>query len=173
MIIQSKKGESPLNKKIIKELPAALLAGGISGIITLVAFLFIAPSDWYFSLIIAAAMTALSLWKAVSDSEKNEKRYKRDEKLITEEWFCAEEGFIRTDSDRPAKFFFSEKGVSVLRYKNVKPIVEFIEKEKITGRGTDRCGWLSFIVPEEKLRIVFEKEKAFRLVENLTKNGWE
>ncbi len=156
-----------------KELPAALLAGGICGIITLLAFLFLAPKDWYLSLIIAAAMTGISLWKSVGDSEKNEKRYKRDEHLIEKEWLFAEEGFIRTDSDKAAKFFFGTDGVSVLYYKNVKPVIEFIEKEKITGRGTDRCGWLSLIVPEEKMRLVFPSEKAAGVVENLTKIGWE
>lgn len=156
-----------------KELPAALLAGGICGVIVLMALVFLAPEKWYMAFPAAAVMAAAALYKTVSDKEKNARKYKRDEHLVTMPWFASAEGFIRKDSDRPAKFYFGEDGITSIRYKNVKPIVEFIPKEKITGRGTDRCGWISFIVPEEKFRIVIPKENAENLVENLTKNGWE
>ncbi len=156
-----------------KELPAALLAGAICGIISLAAFLVLAPADWYYALVIAVVMTGASVWKSCSDREKNEKRYKRDEHMVTEPWFYSAEGFIRTDSDKAAKFFFGETGVTSIHYKNVKPIVSFTPKDKITGRGTDRCGWLSFVVPEEKMRIVIPKENAGELSESLIKNGWE
>ena len=158
-----------MDEKWKKELPAALLAGAICGIITLAALLFLAPEDWYLALAVFAVMTGFTLWKGVSDKDKSAKKYKRDEHLIGQSWFLAEEGFIRTDSDRAAKFFFGAEGISVLYYKNVKPIIEFVSKEKITGTGTDRCGWLSLIIPEEKRRFVFEKESAERIKPHLDK----
>jgi len=158
-----------LDEKWKKELPAALLAGAICGIITFAALMFLAPQDWYLALVVFAVMTGFALWKSVSDKDKSAKKYKRDERLIVQSWFLAEEGFIRTDSDRAAKFFFGEEGISVLYYKNVKPIIEFVTKEKITGTGTDRCGWISLIVPEEKRRFVFEKESAERIKPHMEK----
>ena len=156
-----------------KELPASLLAGGICGVIVLMALVFLAPEKWYMAFPAAMVMAAAALYKTVSDKEKNARKYKRDERLVPIGWFASAEGFIRKDSDRPAKFYFGEEGIAAIRYKNVKPIIEFIPKEKITGRATDRCGWLSFFVPEEKFRIVIPKENAEGLVENLIKNGWE
>lgn len=156
-----------------KDLPAAVLAGGICGIITLFALIFLAPEKWYMAFLVAAVISAVALWKAASDEEKYAARYKRDEHLVENNWLAAVEGFIRTDSDKPAKFFFGEEGVTSIHYKNVKPIIKFIPKEEITGRGYDRCGWLSFVVPKEKIRIVIPKENADGLVENLLKNGWK
>lgn len=156
-----------------KELPAAVLAGGICGIVTLFALVFLAPEKWYMAIFVAIIMSAAALWKAVSDREKNVKRYKRDEKLIKNLWFCSAEGYIRTDSDRAAKFFFGPDGITVLSYKNVKPVVEFVEKEKISGSGKDRCGWVSFVIKDEKRRLVVPKENTEKLMQNLAENDWK
>ena len=156
-----------------KELPAAMLAGGICGIVVLLALIFMAPQKWFLAFPVAVLMAGIALWKAVSDKEKFEKRYKRDEKLVEKSWFCAAKGYIRTDSDKAAKFFFGEDGITILSYKNVKPVVEFIEKEKINGTGKDRCGWVSFLIKGEKRRLVVPKDEAENLMKNLGENGWK
>ncbi|MBR2041178.1 MAG: hypothetical protein IJ945_02280 [Oscillospiraceae bacterium] len=148
------------------------LAGAICGITCLLALLFLAPEKWYYAFIVAVIMVGVSLYFSGSEKRKSAARYKRDEHLIKEEWFFCVEGFIRRDSDRKAKFFFGEDGVTVLSYKNVKPIIDFYGKEKISALYFDRCGWLAIMMPEEKMRLVVPKEEAEKAHKILLEKGW-
>ena len=142
------------------ELPAALLAGGICGIVCLIGLLFITPERWYLSFVIALFMGAVVFIKSSSDKKKNSGKYERDEHLISFPYVFSAEGYLRADSDRDAKFYFGEEKIGVLYYKNVRPIVEEFEKEKIKVGYFDRCGWFSVVIEGEKRRIVIPKGKA-------------
>ncbi len=150
----------------------ACLAGAICGITCLMALIFLAPGKWYLAFPAAVIMAAIWLCVSVNDKKKAEAKYKKDEHLIEKEWFYCAEGFIRKDSDRKAKLFFGEDGVTVLSYKNVKPIIEFYEKEKAAGLYFDRCGWLGIIIKDEKLRLVVPKENSAKVYKILSEKGW-
>ena len=148
------------------------LSGAIFGITCLLALLFLAPEKWYYAFIVAVIMTGVSLYYAGSEKKKNSARYKRDEHLIQGEWFCAAEGYIRRDSDRKVKFFFGEDGISAITYKNVKPIITFYEKEKVSALYFDRCGWLAIMMNEEKMRLVIPNDNAEKVYKILSEKGW-
>ena len=142
------------------EIPAAVFGGIICGAISLLGFVFIAPERWYLSFAVAVFMGAVVFFKSVSDKKKNSGKYERDEQLISFPYVFSAEGYLRADSDRDAKFYFGEEKIGVLYYKNVRPIVEEFEKEKIKVGYFDRCGWFSVVIEGEKRRIVIPKGKA-------------
>ncbi len=155
-----------------EDLLPSCLAGAICGVTCLLALLFLAPGKWYCAFIVAAVMAGVSFYFAVSGRKKDAHKYKRDEHLITEEWVCSAEGYIRMDSDRKAKFFFGDDGISVLSYKNVKPIIAFYEKEKVSALYFDRCGWLAVMIKDEKMRLVIPKEDAGEIYAFLSERGF-
>lgn len=135
------------------ELPAALLAGGICGIVCLIGLLFITPERWYLSFVIALFMGAVVFIKSSSDKKKNSGKYERDEHLISFPWIFSAEGYIRESSDRDAKIYFGEEKIAVLSYKNVKPIINEYECSKVKTGYFDRCGWLSIVLEGEKCAL--------------------
>ena len=154
------------------ELPAALLAGGICGIVCLIGLLFITPERWYLSFVIALFMGAVVFIKSSSDKKKNSGKYERDEHLISFPWIFSAEGYIRESSDRDAKIYFGEEKIAVLSYKNVKPIINEYECSKVKTGFFDRCGWLSIVLEGEKMRLVIPKqnaEKASIYLDEITK----
>ena len=154
------------------ELPAALLAGGICGIVCLIGLLFITPERWYLSFVIALFMGAVVFIKSSSDKKKNSGKYERDEHLISLPWIFSAEGYIRESSDRDAKIYFGEEKIAVLSYKNVKPIINVYECSKVKTGYFDRCGWLSIVLEGEKMRLVIPKqnaEKASIYLDEITK----
>lgn len=154
------------------ELPAALLAGGICGIVCLIGLLFITPERWYLSFVIALFMGAVVFIKSSSDKKKNSGKYERDEHLISFPWIFSAEGYIRESSDRDAKIYFGEEKIAVLSYKNVKPIINEYECSKVKTGYFDRCGWLSIVLEGEKMRLVIPKqnaEKASIYLDEITK----
>ena len=148
------------------------LAGAICGITCLLALLFLAPGKWYYAFIVAVIMTGVSLYSAVNGRKKDAQKYKRDERLIQEEWLCSAEGYIRRDSDRKAKFYFGEEGISALSYKNVRPIIDFYEKDAVSGLYFDRCGWLAIMMKDEKMRLVIPKDDAKKIHDFLLEKGF-
>lgn len=142
------------------EIPAAVFGGIICGAISLLGFVFIEPERWYLSFAVAVFMGAVVFFKSVSDKKKNSGKYERDEYLIDFPYIFSAEGYLRADSDRDAKFYFGEDRIGVLYYKNVKPIFEEFEKERIKVGYFDRCGWFSVAIEGEKRRIVIPKGKA-------------
>ena len=156
------------------ELPAALLAGAICGVVCLIGLLFITPERWYLSFVIALFMGAVVLVKSSSDKKKNSGKYERDEHLISFPWIFSAEGYIRESSDRDAKIYFGEEKIAVLSYKNVKPIIEEFECSKIKAGYFDRCGWFSILIEGEKKRLVVPKHsagKASVYLDEITKRG--
>ena len=154
------------------ELPAALLAGGICGIVCLIGLLFITPERWYLSFVIALFMGAVVFIKSSSDKKKNSGKYERDERLISFPWIFSAEGYIRESCDRDAKIYFGEEKIAVLSYKNVKPIINEYECSKVKTGYFDRCGWLSIVLEGEKMRLVIPKqnaEKASIYLDEITK----
>lgn len=154
------------------ELPAALLAGGICGIVCLIGLLFITPERWYLSFVITLFMGAVVFIKSSSDKKKNSGKYERDEHLISFPWIFSAEGYIRESSDRDAKIYFGEEKIAVLSYKNVKPIINEYECSKVKTGYFDRCGWLSIVLEGEKMRLVIPKqnaEKASIYLDEITK----
>lgn len=151
---------------------AALLAGGVGGAICLLALLFIGREKWYLCFP-AAIIIALAVWKKMDmDKKKNAMRYRRDEHLIEKPFFIAAEGYLREESDKYAKFFFGEEGVSILSHKHEKPIVEFIGRENINGKGFDRCGWLSILIKHDRRRIVIPEKSAGEVFDFLEEKNW-
>lgn len=154
------------------ELPAALLAGGICGIVCLIGLLFITPERWYLSFVIALFMGAVVFIKSSSDKKKNSGKYERDEHLVSFPWIFSAEGYIRESSDRDAKIYFGEEKIAVLSYKNVKPIINEYECSKVKTGYFDRCGWFSIVLEGEKMRLVIPKqnaEKASIYLDEITK----
>ena len=156
-----------MKKEWKSEIPAAVFAGIICGTICLVGLLFIAPERWYLSFVVAIFMDGVVLYKSVSDKKKNSGRYERDEHLIDFPYIFSAEGYLRGDSDRDAKFFFGEDKIGVLYYKNVRPITEEFEKERIKVGYFDRCGWFSIVIEGEKQRLVIPKGEAEKAAEVL------
>lgn len=167
-----KKGVFKMKDQWKKEFLPSCLAGAVCGITALLALIFLAPGKWYFAFIVAVIMTGVSLCYALSEKKKLSARYERNENLIKNEYLVSAEGYIRTDSDSPAKFFFGENSVEVLSCKKVKPVLEEIPKDKIIGRGFDRCGWLSLLIEDEKRRIVFPAVEAEKILAFIENNGW-
>lgn len=161
-----------MNKEWKEDVLPSCLAGLICGITCLLALVFLAPEKWYYAFFAAIIMTGVSLYFAVLEKKKNAARYERDEHLIKEKWFYAAEGCVRRDADRKAKFFFSEEGITVLCYKNVKPIVTFYEKEKFSALYYDRCGWLAIMMKDENMRFVIPKEEAEKVHKILLEKGF-
>ena len=154
------------------ELPAALLAGAICGIVCLIGLLFITPERWYLSFVIALFRGAVVFIKSSSDKKKNSGKYERDEHLISFPWIFSAEGYIRESSDRDAKIYFGEEKIAVLSYKNVKPIINEYECSKVKTGYFERCGWLSIVLEGEKMRLVIPKqnaEKASIYLDEITK----
>lgn len=156
-----------------KEFLPSCLGGAVCGITALLALIFIAPEKWYLAFLVAAIMTGVSLYYALSEKKKLSARYERNKNLIKNEYYISAEGYIRTDFDSPAKFFFGENSIEVLSCKKVKPVLEEIPKEKIIGHGTDRCGWLSILIKDEKRRIVFPAEEAGKILAFIENSGWD
>ena len=154
------------------EILPSCLAGVIAGIICLLGIVFIAPEKWYLAFPAAAIMACLAFYAAVSEKRKLAARYDKYENMIENGYFASAEGYIRTDSDSPAKFFFGEEYVSVLSCKKPKPALEVIPKEKIVNGGFDRCGWLSLIVKGENRRMVFSSENGAKIKKVLEDSGW-
>ena len=149
------------------EIPAAVFAGILCGVICVIGFIFIAPERWYLSFVVAIFMGGVVFYKSVSDKKKNSGRYERDEHLIDFPYIFSAEGYLRGDSDRDAKFFFGEDKIGVLYYKNVRPITEEFEKERIKVGYFDRCGWFSIVIEGEKQRLVIPKGEAEKAAEVL------
>ena len=149
------------------ELPAALLAGGICGIVCLIGLLFITPERWYLSFVVALFMGGVVFYKSVSDKKKNTGRYERDENLIGFPYVFSAEGYLRGESDTNAKFYFGEDKIGVLYYKNVRPLTEEFEKKNIKVGYFDRCGWFTIVINGEKERIVIPKGNAEKAAEVL------
>ena len=81
-----------MKEEIRKEIPAALLAGALCGIIALAGLLFVAPERWYLAFVIAAVMAAVVLYKSVSERKKNSGKYERDEHLVDFPYVFSAEG---------------------------------------------------------------------------------
>ena len=156
-----------MKKEWKSEIPAAVFAGILCGAICLIGFIFIAPERWYLSFVVAIFMGGVVFYKSVSDKKKNSGRYERDEHLIDFPYIFSAEGYLRGDSDRDAKFFFGEDKIGVLYYKNVRPITEEFEKERIKVGYFDRCGWFSIVIEGEKQRLVIPKGEAEKAAEVL------
>ena len=156
-----------MKKEWKSEIPAAVFAGILCGVICLSGFIFIAPERWYLSFVVAIFMGGVVLYKSVSDKKKNSGRYERDEHLIDFPYIFSAEGYLRGDSDRDAKFFFGEDKIGVLYYKNVRPLTEEFEKERIKVGYFDRCGWFSIVIEGEKQRLVIPKGEAEKAAEIL------
>ncbi|MBQ6876848.1 MAG: hypothetical protein IJO22_00410 [Oscillospiraceae bacterium] len=156
-----------------KEIPSALLAGAICGIVALIGILFVAPERWYLSFVVAAFMSAVVWYKASSDKKKNSGKYERDEHLVDFPYIFSAEGYLREESDRDAKFYFGENEIGALHYRNVRPIFDTFEKEKIKAGYFDRCGWFTIVFEGTKTRIVIPKgkaEEASSVLEEILKN---
>ncbi len=149
------------------EIPTAILAGGLCGIIALLGLIFVAPERWYLSFVVALFMGAVVFYKSVSDKKKNSGKYERDENLVDFPYIFSAEGYLRRESDRDAKFYFGKDEIGVIYYKNVKPVFESFEKEKIKAGYFDRCGWFSIVFEDRKTRIVIPKGKAEQAAEVL------
>ena len=156
-----------MKKEWKNEIPAALLAGALCGIISLAGLLFAAPERWYLSFVIAVFMGAVVFYKSVSERKKNSGKYERDENLVDFPYIFSAEGYLRSESDRDAKFYFGEERIGALYYRNVKPVFESFGKEKIKAGYFDRCGWFSIVFEGEKRRIVIPKGKAEQAAEVL------
>lgn len=168
-----RKGCFVLKEEIKKEIPAALLAGAICGIIALAGLLFAAPERWYLAFVIAAVMAAVVLYKSASERKKNSGKYERDEHLVDFPYVFSAEGYLRGESDKDAKFYFGADEIGALHYKNARPVFETFSKEKIKAGYPDRCGWFSIIIAGEKTRIVIPKEnaqEASMVLEEILKN---
>lgn len=149
------------------EIPAAAFAGILCGVICLLGLLFIAPERWYLSFVVAVFMGGVVWYKSASDRKKNSGKFERDEHLIDFPYIYSAVGYLRGDSDRDAKFFFGEDKIGVLYYKNVRPLTEEFEKERIKVGYFDRCGWFSIVINDEKQRLVVPKGEAEKAAEIL------
>lgn len=149
-----------MNKDFKTGLFVAILAGIICGVICLIGFLFLEPQSWYFSILIAGIMGVAVWFKSAYDKKKNAGKYERDEHLIDFPYIYSVEGYLRGDSDKDAKFYFGEDRIAALHYKNVRPIIEEFETERIKTGYMDRCGWFSILVKGEKRRLVIPKPEA-------------
>ena len=56
-----------MKKEWKSEIPAAVFAGILCGVICLIGFIFIAPERWYFSFVVAIFMGGVVFYKYVSD----------------------------------------------------------------------------------------------------------
>lgn len=155
------------------EFPAAAFAGLLCGIICLIGILFIEPTKWYISIVVAFIMFAVVWYKSARDRKKNSGKFERDEHLIDFPYIYSAEGYLRGDSDRSAKFYFGEDRVGVLYYKNVRPLTEEFGTERVKTAYMDRSGWFTIAIKDEKRRIVIPKgeaEKAASVLEEILKN---
>ena len=165
--IENRKGGVFLNQNLKNEIFAAVFAGILCGAMCLVGFLFVAPERWYLSFVVAVLMGGVVFYKSVSDKKKNSGKYERDEHLIGFPYIFSAEGYLRGDSDTNAKFYFGEDKIGVLYYKNVRPLTEEFEKDRIKVGYFDRSGWFTIVINGEKQRIVIPKGKAEKASEVL------
>jgi hypothetical protein len=112
-------------------------------------------------------MGAVVFYKSVSEKKKNSGKYEKDEYLIDFPFIYSAEGYLRSESDQRAKFYFGEDKIGVLYYKNVRPFTEEFEKELIKVGYFDRSGWFTIVINGEKRRLVIPKGEAEKAAEVL------
>lgn len=166
-----KKGDF-LNKNLKKDIPVALFAGLICGIVCAAALAFIDAKKIWLSVPIALAMAVFSFLQTALDKKLSASRYEKAEKEIQKPYFCTAEGILRKDFDMPTKFFFTEESIIAVYYKSKKPTVEEFFKKNFGFFEKDRFGRLNIKV-EDGRRIVFEKDVTEELLKKLDKKGWK